>query len=147
MKKVLRNVFAISPRARLVGRREAQIPSTSKVTLHLPMVLQTLVQPGDTPLCKSSYASPGPGVPLAWLQITRWVALALLSRHYIIVEFLARQLASSLLVFIICFKKERGGKERKKEDNLHFLIQSQSLFITACTSLIKMINECIVTEP
>lgn len=118
--------------------------SSSRAIHILPMGSSKLASSTQaTTLSRSGYTSPGPELSL--LQALRWAALPLLSWHYIIGEFLAHQLASNLLVFIICLKKKK--KERKKEDNLHFLIQSQGLFIIACTSLIKMINECIVTEP
>lgn len=89
------------------------------------------------------YASPGPGVVFALAyQISSPYCFHALHHLWVPGTSVSFQLPSILYSF-----KKNWIKERKKKDNLHFLIQSQGLFIIACTSLIKMINECIVTEP
>lgn len=144
MRESLRNILANSPKSKATTWHEG---GSIRTMVEKPAPCygppNQLGKPRDTTI--SSLSMHSLDQELSLLQPIGWVAL-IAFMHYIIFEFLAHQLASNLLVFIICFLKKRK-MERKKEDNLHFLIQNHGLFIIACTSLIKMINECIVTEP
>lgn len=113
MRVVLKNKLALFLKARLFAQRKTEIQSNSRATCTFNKGLHiSWFNCKSQPLLRVGYYSLDQ--EFSWLQIIRWVALALPSWHYIIVELLAHRLASNLLVFIICLKKERERKERKR---------------------------------
>lgn len=99
-------------------------------------------QKAPTQLSAQQSALYGPLTQRFLLEIGRWAVFDLLSQHYIIVDFLAHQLASNLLVFIICLKLE----ERKRIIYISWF-KARAYSSLPAHRFIKMINECIVTEP
>lgn len=144
MREGLRNTLAIFPRAKSItwhekGSKKSEQPASYKSSSKLASSTRR-----HNPLWVR-YACPGPEAIFA-SAYQMGSPYCFHGLHHLGV--LGTSVSFKFTSIHYLFRKKKGRKkERKKRDNLHFLIQSQGLFIIACTSLIKMINECIVTEP